>query len=176
MWKSSLSFQLHTLTSEFWKLFSMRVGSGHETTHFSILQATKSWAGPGNKANLCQLCGTDGLYLLWYLGEVWQQPHWCSEEDKSPPNTDLWTGLPPLLGACLQDSQVRDSDMVLPWFINCIKIWESLQLSWCSNHEWGSLFTRLCISHVLLRPIVWPVVYHYGATQASTCMQQVLTY
>ena len=116
----SLFSYILALTSGFWKLFSMRVGSGHETTHFSILQVTKSWAGPGNKVNLCQLCDTDGLYICCgiplCLGKVWQQPHWCSEEDELPPNTDRWPRLPLLPGACLQDSQVRDSDMVLPWF------------------------------------------------------------
>ena len=93
-----------------------------------------------------QKAGTRLIYARWWdcfciplcLGQAWQQPRWCSEEDKSSPITDLCPRLPPLPDACLQDSQVR-------WFyLDCIN---------CIKYRY--------------------ILYHYGATKASTCVQHV---
>jgi len=100
--------------------------------------------------------GTRLIYASWWdcfciplcLGQAWQEPHWCSEEDKSPPITDLCPGLPPLPGACLQDSQVRWFYPDSPW-LHQLYIWfgSHYNFSLCSNHEWVAY---LCISHVLI--------------------------
>jgi len=76
---------------------------------FPYCKQQKAGRGLGTKLFHASFVALMGLYICcgipFCLGKVWQ--HWCSEDDKSPPNTDLYPGLPLLPGACLQDLQVR---------------------------------------------------------------------
>ena len=117
---------------------------------FSVLQATESWVGPGNKANLCQLCGTDGIvYLLWYpflfrqsltaaTLVLWRSSLATYHRPLPRTSPSTWC----LSTRFSSEGQWYGSTLIYLDCINCIniiKIYESLQLSLCSNHDRCSL-------------------------------------